>query len=309
MDFVKESLRNLEAPDPLWLYKVGTSLIKGEANKRAKASGDSIALEAGAILNRIEDCIKNPQRIPYTETPLEPLIQAIAGEAFEFAEVFNGYKEEYRQYRQSGGERNYREYIHDTVALDVLNAYRNSGLMLHLANTQAITPQQLQIAGTSVMRSLDKYGANGLSAMWHYWDKDKGSLLRRLAKDERQIVPETVQSTPNAHARPYSRKDFLAIEMKHAKIEHDAEIESVLQKIIPKALGPAYQEAREAKETLIARHITSGQHKTDNDLFTSVSALHPQSERAREAVNLRQRWRIFALAIRLRVFMKCSMQP
>lgn len=284
MDFVIESLRNLEAPDPLWLYKVGTSLIKQNADKRAVTSGDSTILEAGAILNTIHDSIKNPHRIPYTETPLEPLIQAIADEAFEFAEVFDCYREEYRHYRQNGGERKYKEYIHDTVALDVLNAYRNSGMMLHLANTGTITPQQLEGAGTAVVRSLDRYGANGLKAMWNFWDKEKGTLLSRLAKDERTIIPESAQSTPNAHSRPYARKDFLALEMKHAKIQDDTEIQLVLEKIIPRTLGPAYQDARDAKESLIAAHITSGRDSTNNDLFIGVNALHPHYDRGQDAV-------------------------
>lgn len=265
MDFERDILRETEKPDPLWLYKVGTSLIKQFAEHQAQATGRSVIEEARLALQAIDAYGKEPDKSGNAKTALEPLIAAIAGEFSQFNAVFKLENQD-------------KEYIHDQVAKAVIKAYRNSGLLVHLHRLGEMTDGQLETGSRIVVEELNRYGANGLRAMWAAWDAGQRDLLDTLKTDTRKFVPAKLFATKNYSEM--SRGKYFEAEWKHAAPKTAEEEEKLLSALIPKTLGPEYCAAREAKEELIAGHITSGITGFGSDMMVQALGLHRNYDRA-----------------------------
>jgi hypothetical protein len=284
MDFVNKSLRQLITPDPLWLYKVGTSLVYKDANSKSQESGDPVELEARAYWEHIENCISDPKQIHSATTPLEPLINALTDEAMELDKVFGLYQAEYKL---TGSSIKYREFIHDKIALEVMTTYRNCAMLQHLGHTGKITDEELIQGASILVGKLDRYGANGLRPMLEAWGDDQRDLVAQLIKDEHKIIPSRVRGDTNRIKREYTRNEFYAGELEHEQKRNaditTADLEAYKVALIPRTIGPEYERAVTKKEELISRHIQSGLTQLGSDGAVLIAAVHRNYDRAQKA--------------------------
>ncbi len=277
MRFNRQDLSLTARPDPLWLHKVGTSLIYDEASKRARESGQTIGHETAVILAEIKNCIEHPDQISHTQTALEPLIDKVAGEALALNRIFDFFFHHDQMLPRDAAKS--VGYLKDRIAKEILSIYSNTSALVHLEHTSQISEEELQIGAALEVQKLNRYGTNGLTALSHVWPNR--DLLTELQQSTKKFVPSWLGNYFNTSKESISRKDYLEKELEKAKPASEEAKAKFLEEMTPTLLGHEYKAAWEAKESFLLSHIKSGIRKVD-PFWIKILALHRDYERAQK---------------------------
>ena len=277
MKFNNEALSQTATPDPLWLHKVGTSLINKEAMKRAQQSGDTLELETHVVLNDIENCLKHPDWISNTKTGFEPLIDKVTEEALALNRIYDFFfSHEHRSASELAKSSNR---LRERIASEILGIYSNTSALLHMHRTSQITNDELQIGAALEVQKLNRYGTNGLAALSHAWPNR--DLFTELQESPKKFIPKRLRGWSNTSNESISRKDYFEKELKRETPASEEAKAKFLEEIMPELFGPEYEAAWKAKEALLGQHITSGTIKFDPH-WTPIAALHRHNEEAQK---------------------------
>ncbi len=256
MRFTHYLLQRIDKPDPLWLYKVGTSMIYAACKNKSLLGAGKLSIELAAEIEA-EYIREGASKKSYSmDTALDPLIKAIADEACEFYGILNlagrkkNFNEDYHEAPISKSDYFY-DRLCEKIKKDVLTAYYNSAILVHLHRTGKITEDEMRVGTMGVIDQLNQYGANGLPAMWEYWDYGQGGLLKQLIAGDRRANP--------GDDRTITRASIFKQKM---RITEDTKIDEEYQQrfweVIPEVLGKVYIAERGKKESIIASHIRTG---------------------------------------------------
>jgi hypothetical protein len=266
MDFTSFNLKHLERPDPLWLHKLGNALFFDAAKARA-ASEQKPLHEVTDILVRETGHHLRPS-VPGTGalkgTPLDSLIEAVNAEAKALDDVFHLFPD--------------REALRDKIAAEIFDVYERTGILQHLHTTGAITAEELRHGAALLIKQLDQYGANGLGPAWKHWQERGVDWIAHLENDTREFHPTRLNGITQSRPHAFKRGDYFK-----AELEAAGELDAVkFRDILTGTLGPAFEKAHAARESLIGTHLTSGVNQAGHDFFAGIAALHPNYERARK---------------------------
>lgn len=255
MRFTHSLLQRIDKPDPLWLYKVGTSMIYAACKNRSLLNAGKLPIELAAEIEA-EHVREGASKESYPmDTALDPLIKAIADEACEFYGILNlagrtkSFDEDYHEAPISKNNHFYDQ-LYRKIKKDVLTAYHNSAILVHLHRTGKITEDEMRVGAMGVIDQLNQYGANGLPAMWEHWDNGQGKLLKRLLAGDRRANP--------GDDRTITRASIFKDKMRLTEIKTDEEYQQRFWEVIPDVLGRVYIADRGKKESIIASHIRTG---------------------------------------------------
>lgn len=288
MEFKTRLLQQTESPDPFWLHKLGNALIKQDAEKRAKASGDDVALEVHAITESIKAYLKSgPATRHLQETPFDPLVEALTEQWCQFSDTFYLTARRHPFNNISEWSEADRRAAFSAIRDDVIKAYHDLSLISHIENvTGASTDRAERIVGP-IVETLDKWGGNGFGRMFNHWQQEKGNLLELIQADERIITPTKLGLTHNRSSTKVARKDHFRNEMysalNHKNAEDHAVVDEALMKAIPRTIGPVFEEAQKSFEDIVSRHLSSGTIEFGDPMLVTAAALHRNNERLQDA--------------------------
>lgn len=270
MFFDHKSLTCTSTPDPLWLYKAGTGMISSESYARAHASGRLTMVEAQAITDEIKAALKAPEHVGIVKTALSPLVDVIVAEAKALGNLF--------------GSAHRPHELEQRIAHDVLDSYANSAALVHMQRTGKISDAELTMGAALQAKRLNAYGANGLDAFWHEVGAGR-NFFATLKNHPESFVPEQCCGWENRDKRAFTRAEYFETELAHAikgKTLTPEAHAAAEEGIIKRMMGAECRLAKEARETLLRRYITSGKPGPFADLGIQIKALHRSSSRADE---------------------------
>lgn len=288
MEFKTQSLQQTESLDPFWLHKLGNALIKQEAEKRAHASGDSVALEVHALTESIKDyLVSDPDTRHLKETPFDSLVEALTEQWCQFSDAFYLTARRHPFNNISEWAESDRRAAFSAIRDDVIKAYHDLSLIAHIGNVTGAPTDRAAHVTHPISENLDKWGGNGFGRMFNHWQREKGNLLELIQADERIITPTRLGLSNNRASTKVARRDHFRNEMysalKHKNAEDPAVVDQALMKALPRTIGPVFEEAQKSFESIISKHLSSGTIEFGDPMLVTAAALHRNSERLQDA--------------------------
>ena len=264
MKFESPVLRLESAGDPLWLYKVCVSLIKDAAVSWGHGSASEAPAAGGFIVGQIYRGDAEARHV------LAPIVDALGQEAVSLNRVF----------RLFPGQT--EAAVRENVRRDALDYFKKSSTLRSLHEAGKLTDSELNEGALRLVQALDKYGANGQEAMLHTWKSSGRNLLAELRASDEKFAPSKIGITRNIGNATYTRSAYYEKEYATWFSETKNNVREAQHQACLATIGPEYQAAIEAKESLLCGHIER-KIILGSKGAVLMAQLHPNYERAQKA--------------------------
>ncbi len=259
-----------DGADPLWLHKVGTSLLYGAAKSAEEGLGSGMSPQARgatALWHDKESLAK----------ALSPLIDVLSDEAQHLDAAT-------RIFSTPSANLNFPKHVNirATISDAVIEHFQKCTTLEALHRSGRITRQELLASAESLHEPLNRYGINGVPRMLEAWKLAGRDLVAELRANRSTFTPKHIAGLENVYNRTATRAEHFETELARFSGRRGVSLEQALEQATMAALGRDYADATHAKELFLVRHIES-EVILGSKGAVLIHSLHPNYERAKAA--------------------------